>query len=206
MEQLVTEFPGCVNQIRQLIQLHPRKYDDSICLYIHGPTGVGKTTNLTRVLNHVREHLGITYYFKVGGLSKFFNGYDFNDIVVIDDPVEPGKDSEDQVQMFKTIINNQERSIEIKGGHMPWDTRLVIITANISPNYLAACCGATCSAAIFRRLTSPIKSLYLERADHSRYCKFLLNVIKQVFHLEYDTEQVFQAMPPYVQHTYDVTF
>lgn len=206
MHELVSQFPGCVNQVRQLIQLHPRRYDDSICLYVHGPTGVGKTTNLTRVLNHIREHLGITYYFKVGGLSKFFNGYDFQDIVIIDDPVEPGKDSEDQVQMFKTIINNQERSIEIKGGHMPWDSRLVIITANISPNYLAKCCGATCSNAIFRRLTSPIKSLYLEHPDHERYCKYLLNVIKSVFHLEYDTELVYSSMPPYVSQTYDIQF
>lgn len=35
---------------------------------------------------------------------------------------------------------------------MPWDTRLVIITANISAHELANACGETCREAVYRRL------------------------------------------------------
>lgn len=130
--QLYEQFPGCVAMVRNLLPLHVNKWEKTVCAYIYGGTGVGKTTNLKRVLNYFEETWKISHYYKISGLSKFFNGYNFDDIVVIDDPIEPNQTQREEVQMFKCIINEHKRNIEIKGSSMPWDTRLVIITANIS--------------------------------------------------------------------------
>ena len=71
----------------------------------------------------------------MGGLKKFFDGYDFQPIVLIDDPAEPNTNfNSDDVQMFKTIINVHPRMIEIKGSSMPWGTALLIITSNLIPH------------------------------------------------------------------------
>ena len=148
--------------IKQLLPLHVKRWNRTDCIYFYGETGVGKTTNLTRVLNYMRENATLDYYYKVAGLSKFFTGYNWNDIVVIGDPVEPDSYSKDDVQMLKSIINEHEREVEIKGSSMPWDTRLLIITSNIAPIELANACGPTCREATFWRLTSPFKPVQLK--------------------------------------------
>ena len=141
----------------------------------------------------------IQYYYKIGGLSKFFNGYNWQDIVVIDDPVEPDKNSKDEIQMFKTIINEQEREVEIKGSSMPWDTRLVIITANIAPITLANACGPTCTEAIFRRLTTPFKPVHLQHNETERYSIYLIKMFLKIFNLESDppksAEEIMLELP-----------
>lgn len=121
---LYKEYPGCVAMIRNLLPLHQNTWEQTVCAYIYGGTGVGKTTNLKRVLNYFEHEYEITHYYKIAGLSKFFNGYNFDDVVVIDDPIEPDSTQRDEVQMFKSIINEHQRQIEIKGSSMPWDTKL----------------------------------------------------------------------------------
>ena len=205
-KQLYHDFPGCVGMINNLLTLHPFTHKETYCLYIWGPTGVGKTTNLKRVLNFMREQFDITYYFKLGGLSKFFNGYNFDDIIVIDDPVEPTAQSNEQVQMFKSVINEHERMVEIKGGSMPLDTKLVIITANISPQTLANACGDTCKEAIFRRLTKPFKPVHIKQADHDRYCIYLFKILANVFNLAFPIEQALLELEEPVEPPQDVEF
>ena len=205
-KQLYHDFPGCVRIINDLMPLHKLTYKETYCLYIWGPTGVGKTTNLKRVLNFIRDQFDITYYFKLGGLSKFFNGYQFDDIIVIDDPVEPTRDTNEQVQMFKSIINEHERFVEIKGSSMPLDSKLVIMTANISRQTMSNACGPTCREAIYRRLTSPFKDLHLETPQHDRYCIYLLKMMANIFNLNFPIEQALLELEEPVTPPEDVEF
>lgn len=206
-KELYREYPGSIPLIKQLLPLHPIYHKETLCLYIWGPTGVGKTVNLKRVLNYFRDTWSIFYYFKMGGLSKFFNGYNFDDIVVIDDPVEPSKSSNDEITMFKAIINEHERQIEIKGSSMPWDTRLVIITSNVSPKSMAEACGDTCKEAIFRRLTSPFQSVLVRQNEHTRYLTFLAKIIAKVFDIWGITpEEVLNDLEPVQQPLSDVEY
>ena len=142
----------------------------------------------------------------MGGLSKFFNGYQFDDIVIIDDPVEPGSNDNDQVQMFKAIINEHERLVEIKGSSMPWDTKLVVITANISPLSMSNACGETCREAIYRRLTNPFKDLHLTEPNHDRYCIYLLKIMSNIFNLAFPVEQALLELEEPVIPPNDVEF
>ena len=186
--------------------LHKLRHKETYCLYIWGPTGVGKTTGLKRVLNFMRDQFDITYYFKLGGLSKFFNGYQFDDIIVIDDPVEPTNESNEQVQMFKSLINEHERFIEIKGSSMPLDSKLVIITANISPQSMANACGPTCRDAIYRRLTKPFKPVHIKTPDHDRYCIYLLKQMANIFQLHFPVEQALLELEDVTPSPADIEF
>lgn len=205
-KQLYHDFPGCVKMVNDLLPLHKTLHKETYCLYIWGPTGVGKTTGLKRVLNFLKEQFDITHYYKMGGLSKFFNGYQFDDIVIIDDPVEPGSNDNDQVQMFKAIINEHERLVEIKGSSMPWDTKLVVITANISPLSMSNACGETCREAIYRRLTNPFKDLHLTEPNHDRYCIYLLKIMSNIFNLAFPVEQALLELEEPVIPPNDVEF
>ena len=56
------------------------------------------------------------YYAKLGGLSKFFEGYDNQRIMWIDDPVSPSCfwiGDEEPVQRFKTVISYGETLFSI---------------------------------------------------------------------------------------------
>ena len=205
-KDLYHDFPGCVKIINDLMPLHKLNHKETYCLYIWGPTGVGKTTGLKRVLNFIRDQFDITYYFKLGGLSKFFNGYQFDDIIVIDDPVEPTHETNEQVQMFKSLINEHERYIEIKGSSMPLDSKLVIITANISPQTMANACGPTCRDAIFRRLTKPFKPVHIQKADHDRYCIYLLKQMANIFNLNFPVEQALLELEEVTPPPADIEF
>ena len=42
---------------------------------------------------------------------------------------------------MKNLINEHERFVEIKGGSMPLDSRLILITSNIQPIEFASAFG-----------------------------------------------------------------
>lgn len=57
----------------------------------------------------------------MGGLSKFFDGYDNQPITWIDDLVSPScfrTGDEEPVQRFKTVISTGEVLVEVKHGSM----------------------------------------------------------------------------------------
>ena len=191
---LMLEFPGCIPLIKQLCQLRPRLYEST------------KTVNLKRVLNYFRELWDITYYFKMGGLSKFFNGYNFDDIVIIDDPVEPSIATGDDIAMFKIIINDHERQVEIKGSSMPWDTKLVIITSNISAKTMANACGETCADAIYRRLTKPFAQCLVRENEYDKYTIFLIKIVSKVFNIHIDPNYVMTQLEPVPEPLSDVEY
>ena len=60
----------------------------------------------------------------MGGISRFFDGYDWEPIVLLDDPVEPNNlTSRVELAAMKNLINEHERLVEVKGGSMPFDSK-----------------------------------------------------------------------------------
>ena len=187
--------------VRNLLPLHVNKWEKTVCAYIYGGTGVGKTTNLKRVLNYFEETWKISHYYKISGLSKFFNGYNFDDI---DDPIEPNQTQREEVQMFKCIIYEQKGNIEIKGSSMPWDTRLVIITANISAHELANAREETCREAVYRRLSKPFKPRSVLPGQQDQYCMYLIKLLCKVFHIEADKNHIFRNLEDLIETESDI--
>ena len=142
----------------------------------------------------------------MGGMSKFFDGYDWDNIILIDDPVTPdAAQNSKQIQMFKTIINEHNRIVEVKGGSMHMDTGLIIITANITPNQMANACGPDCAEAIYRRITKAPGAFYVRVQDRNRLCKQLISIIAQRFELDVNIEAAFNNLEPCRKIEYDLT-
>ena len=122
----------------------------------------------------------IPYYFKAGGLSKFWEGYDNEPIVVIDDPVTPGfAQANEQIQYLKNVISTGNVYVEVKYGSMVFDAHILIFTSNLSPYILANDCGAKNMDAVFRRLTDTIPSMHIKSKEQGiteipfTLCKYL---------------------------------
>lgn len=75
-------YPGMGRIVKQLMQFRPQRKHRTDVLYIHGPTGIGKTTCIFKTLVSLRElYPDIDYYQKIGGLKGFWDGYDNQPIV-----------------------------------------------------------------------------------------------------------------------------
>ena len=144
----------------------------------------------------------------MGVLSKFFDGYDWQPIILIDDPVTPDAEQNgDQVQMFKTIINEHTRLIEVKGGSMPLDSGLIVITANVTPNQMANACGVDCTEAIYRRLTKSPGAFYVRKQDRERMTKQLIKIVAQRCEIpNVDVNEVYNQLPLPRKTEYDLSY
>ena len=144
-------------QIYKLARFRPQRTHRTDLVYYHGPPGTGKTTAISRVLNTIRKmYPEVDYYAKMGGISKFYDGYDNQPICWIDDPVSPScfrTGDEEPVQRLKTVISYGETLIEVKHGSMVFDSSLIIISTNIDPEMMSKACGLDNEVAMYRRFT-----------------------------------------------------
>ena len=104
--EIVLQFPSMYPQIMKLMRYRPLRQHKTQCLYIWGPTGMGKTTTIDRCLTSLQTLYNIDYYKKLRGLSKFWDSYDNEPIVYVDDPVKANINyNEDDVQGLKNILS-----------------------------------------------------------------------------------------------------
>ena len=81
-------------------------------------------------INTIRRlYPNVEYYAKMGGLSKYFDGYDNQLICWIDDPISPAvirTGDEEPVQRFKTVISTGEVLVQVKHGSVVFDSSPVL--------------------------------------------------------------------------------
>ena len=134
------------------MRYRPPRQHKTQCLYVWGSTGMGKTTTIDRCLTSLNKLYNIDYYKKLRGLSKFWDSYDNEPIVYVDDPVKANINyNEDDVQGLKNILSTGPCIADIKFGSMNFDSKLVIIATNISPTYMAESMGIDNKDAMLRR-------------------------------------------------------
>lgn len=152
--KLELQFPGHLRFIRMsMLHRPPRKHKTRV-LYIYGPPGTGKTTAISRTLQYVSElHPQLDYYCK-HSLNKFWDGYDNQPIVWIDDPVPPSSTfTSEEAQQLKTVISTGPVNVEIKFGNMVFDSPLLIFSLNFTPGELVAKITGSEDKALLRRFT-----------------------------------------------------
>ena len=163
---ILSWFPTQYNTIVKMMKFRPPRTSKTSVLHIWGPTGVGKTTLVHRVLESYRLLNVAEYYSKCGGLSKYWDGYDNQEICWIDDPVcmDAANDRE-SIQQLKNIFSTGNCQVEVKYGNLIFDSSIVIITSNSSPNQIALSTGEECSEPMFRRFTDTCGSYHLESRE-----------------------------------------
>lgn len=100
-----------------------RKVESSV-LYIHGPTGTGKTFSLLKVLNHIKS----SYFTKSSG-SKWFDGYQGEEIIILNEFI-----SYIPITTFLQLTDPEPPHLEVKGSHTPNKSLVQIITTNTPPD------------------------------------------------------------------------
>lgn len=93
-----------------------------LCMYFHGPTGVGKS-RLARELCGDRA-------FRKEPLTKWFTGYSHEEIVWVDE-IEP-LDSQLQA-LYKRLCDHYCCPVETKGGNVLIRPKVIIFTSNFTP-------------------------------------------------------------------------
>jgi len=86
ISKIVLQFPQLIEKIYKLARLRPQRQFRTDVVYYYGPSGMGKTNSIDTLLRTIRHiYPEVDYYSKMGGLSKFWDGYDNQPIVWIDD-------------------------------------------------------------------------------------------------------------------------
>lgn len=121
---LYKEYPQMASQIKALRHLRPPRKHETRCLHIYGPIGTGKIKTVHRVLGSIESlDQELDYYDKMTQLTKFWDGYDNQPFVVIDEANEFNlKHISEEVGIFKNVISSGKQIIEIKQTSCQFDS------------------------------------------------------------------------------------
>ena len=182
-----------IEKIYKLARFHPPRTFRTEVLYLYGESGTGKTTSVFHVLQYLRDEKYITYYQKMGGMDKFFDGYDNDDIVWIDDPIS-NQDipNNENVQRFKNVMSTGPTLVEVKYGSMVFDSKLIIVTSNLHPMKMAQTMGIENVTPMYRRFTDTCGAYELKTKQEARkkLPYKLIQFIDTIFDLDLDINDI----------------
>ena len=195
----------------KLARFRPQRTFRTDLIYYYGPPGTGKSTSVSKVLNTIRKlYPTVDYYPKIGGLSKYFDGYDNQPITWIHDPVSLAvcrTGDKEPVQRFKTVISTGEVLVEVKHGSMVFNSSLIIVTSNMDPRDMADTCGLDNRDAMYRRFTGSCGAYPDKKTARNKMIEHLVRIIKcnVEFHMDVqiDLDHVIRAIPGTSNCVYD---
>ena len=133
----------------------------------------------------------------MGGLCKFWDGYNNQQIVVIDDPgVFNVTMTDAEANAFKNVVSHGSHTVEIKGSSFSFDSKLVVIISNVPPHQLAESAGKFHRDAIADRIMghrSIIHQAYHvpNKAARSKFREDFCRIIVAMYnHFNVEIEQV----------------
>lgn len=138
----------------------------------------------------------LDFYCKMGGLTRFWDGYDNQMISWIDDPI--AQNDPESIQCLKNIISTGHSLCEVKFGTMVFDSRLIIITTNDDPVTMSNVGNDDMRAAFQRRFSDTCGSFYILSNEQARenLPRLVANCIKTCFDDVVDVDRVIDNMSP----------
>ena len=140
----------------------------------------------------------------MGGLCKFWDGYNNQQIVVIDDPgVFNVTMTDAEANAFKNVVSQGSHTVEIKGSSFPFDSKLVVIISNVPPHQLAESAGKFHRDAIADRIMghrSIIHRAYHVPNKEARskfredFCRIIVAMYNH-FNVEIDVDKLMDSIP-----------
>ena len=206
--KIVSLYPHLYSKVMQLMRYRPPREGRTDLIYYFGPVGVGKTTAVTQTLASLRTlYPEFDYYSKMAGMSKYFDGYDNQLVTWIDDPVSPNMyKMQEEAQIFKQVVSTGNALVEVKYGSMVFDSGLLVITSNMTPEEMAEAFGMESRDALLRRFldTCGAHSINSREDSQNKLRPHLIKCIKRRFpHLDINVADVLSNIPPVVPITYD---
>lgn len=199
-------YPQLSQTVSKLMELRPSRKHHTYCLYVHGPTGVGKTTAVLQTLEAVETlYHFLSYYDKMGRLSKYFDGYDNQFTCWMDNPCTPDQCTNEAAVTFKNVVGSSGPcQVEIKYGSMQFDSHLIIITSNTHPDVMAESFGPESAQSMRRRFYDPpgqiaVKYRSKAKALVEKITKVIGTIAKKRFDITVDVDAV-KALIPLVEH------
>ena len=202
--ELCKKYPAMIANVYKMARFRPPRKHRTDLVYYYGPPGTGKTTMIHTVLKTIYKVYNIDFYCKLGGLAKFWDGYDNEPICWIDDPVTPSATrtgDEEPIQRLKTVISTGDVLVEVKHGTMVFDSSLIIISSNIDPEDMARSSGPDNQAAMYRRFTDTCGAHFIgtEVTARNRLPVHLVRIIcanlEFNHNMEIDVETVISNIP-----------
>ena len=120
--EIMESYPHLAKYVNLLSELRPKREKAPEVLYIYSATGVGKTTTTKLFL----EQHKLLYYFKPSA-TKWWPGYDCQQVVVLEEFT-----SCFPCTQFLQLCDSVQYTVEIKGGHIQFDSPYIIILTNLS--------------------------------------------------------------------------
>ena len=194
-----------IEKVYKLARFRPPRCFRTEVLYIYGESGTGKTTSIWNVLKYLQDNNYLTYYAKMGGLDKYFDGYDNQDIVWIDDPISnQDRPNNENVQRFKNIMSTGDTLVEVKFGSMVFDSKMIIVTSNLHPQKMAQTMGLENITPMYRRFTDSCGAYEIKtKRDAREKLRFkLLQYIDTIFDLNDDLLTIYNMLPVVRNITY----
>jgi len=102
----------------------PEKYLKKTVIWIHGATGQGKTRKAMELVSDS--------YWKWNHDYKWFDGYQGDDFVILDELRQPTELWE--WQKLLCLLDGYPLQVQVKGGFLSWNPKTVIITAPYPPS------------------------------------------------------------------------
>ncbi|AGA18423.1 hypothetical protein [uncultured marine virus] len=105
-------------------QLSVKRDWKTYVLWAHGPTGVGKSGFAHAYATHLHEARGWTTYVKNPDTGKWWDGYETQEIIIIDD----WRPSMCTFASMLRMLDRYEHRVETKGGMAQFAPKIIIIT------------------------------------------------------------------------------
>lgn len=134
IEEMALHDPGTFvrnnNGFRALAQMVPAKRREGFRLfYVHGDTGVGKTTRINASIAALQHEFG-TPVARIDVANNFLNGYTGEPVAFYDE-FHPNQLS---IQLANKLADRSPATINVKGGAANWNVDTLIIASNILPD------------------------------------------------------------------------
>ncbi|XP_019853393.1 PREDICTED: uncharacterized protein LOC109582842 [Amphimedon queenslandica] len=130
--EIVAQFPTMIKNVDKCMQYAPNRkpYQRTRMLYVYGPPKKGKTTFINAII-YCLDKFEMDVYTKFGGYNQYWENYDAQPVVNVSDP---GPLDAKSMSHFKAWVDSGPCLLDIKYGHHPMRSCVIMVTANDSPH------------------------------------------------------------------------
>lgn len=202
--EMLREF-GCSQQVKNMIytamSLRPVRQHRTDVIYIWGESGLRKTTYIHRTLEAIKAYYDLDYYAKSAGLSRFWDGYDNQRLVWLDDPV-PEVCQPENKQQLRNVLSTGPARVEVKFGSMQFDAELLIISCNYPASQMAMAFGSESYEPLLRRFTDTCGEFRVTTLNKHNLPRLICNAVGTKLQIDINPNIIISRMYDVVHFDY----